>query len=143
MSYSLEAVIGGGVAVERAAAACGGGSAVALEGGLSLLPLVDRVREGIDRRFPEAGTGAMGHWLREVSSAGRLAYVGAEFWGGQGAQWSLVEERGEILLSSDSIDAINLALRLLGVVAEEGKDEFDTVGLGRHRRTERWAGGQP
>lgn len=35
--------------------------------------------------------------------------------------------------------AISQAIRKLGIMAAEGKDEFDTVGLGRYRKTHRWA----
>jgi len=35
-------------------------------------------------------------------------------------------------------DAINRALRFLGVQPQDGKDEFDTVGLGRRRSTDDW-----
>ncbi len=35
-------------------------------------------------------------------------------------------------------DAINVALHCLGARPETG-DEFDTLGLGRHRDTEDWA----
>jgi hypothetical protein len=34
---------------------------------------------------------------------------------------------------------ISQALRIIGVVAEQEMDEFDTVGLGKHRETHRWA----
>ena len=27
---------------------------------------------------------------------------------------------------------------MIGVVAEKGKDEFDTLGLGKHRETHQW-----
>lgn len=37
-----------------------------------------------------------------------------------------------------SIDAINKALKILGVVRIDNKDEFDTLHLGRHRFVERW-----
>jgi hypothetical protein len=28
---------------------------------------------------------------------------------------------------------------MIGVVAEAGEDEFDTLGLGKHRETHRWS----
>jgi hypothetical protein len=31
---------------------------------------------------------------------------------------------------------------MIGVVADAGMDEFDTVGLGKHRSTDRWAKSQ-
>lgn len=35
-------------------------------------------------------------------------------------------------------DAVNAALRWLGVTAADGRDEFATVGLDRNRDTEAW-----
>jgi hypothetical protein len=54
------------------------------------------------------------------------------------------------LLLSDGTDGgiarpnspVSQALRTIGVSAEEGKDEFDTVGLGTHRSTDAWAAAQ-
>jgi len=37
--------------------------------------------------------------------------------------------------------SIDEALRLLGAVWQGEQDEFDSVGLGRHRRTGLWLGG--
>jgi hypothetical protein len=49
-----------------------------------------------------------------VGSQGAAVYAGAE-------------------LASDRITTINQALEYLGVQAQLGSDEFDTVGLSRHR----------
>jgi hypothetical protein len=34
--------------------------------------------------------------------------------------------------------AINIALRKLGVLRGDGHDEFDAIGLGKHRDNESW-----
>ena len=33
---------------------------------------------------------------------------------------------------------VNAALRAVGVVGTTGRDEFDEIGLGRHRQTDGW-----
>lgn len=77
-----------------------------------------------------------------ASRRGPVAYVEAELFGGSGCQASIVWDKGEIIAGpSVGQHAINEALRLLGVRAAAGQDEFDALGLGRHRETEDWAGG--
>ena len=76
-----------------------------------------------------------------LSVDGRLAYVEAEFFGGLGTQAAVVWTNGIIsgvpMLGPNAIDQ---ALRSIGVIATKGVDEFDTLGLGRHRDIEGWLG---
>src|SRR5262249_32403914 len=71
-----------------------------------------------------------------------VAYVEAHFFGGAGGQSAIVWQQGQVrlALSQEGIGAINQALRYLGVRASSPGvfDEFDMVGLGRWRSTERW-----
>jgi hypothetical protein len=91
------------------------------DGGLNAVPVISRL-------------GA------ELSKAGRIAYVEAEYFGGTGTQANCLFEFGQPLAEPGvSEEAINEALRFLGVTAADGKDEFDTVDLGRNRGTEGWA----
>jgi hypothetical protein len=83
-----------------------------------------------------------------------VAYVEADFWGGTGTQFAAAWEAGELVLGPivDGHDArpvtvrrsaISRALRRLGARADGHIDEFDAVGLGRHRRVAAWLEGQP
>jgi hypothetical protein len=60
-----------------------------------------------------------------------FAVIATEYFGGVGSQGAGVYRGVE--LASYEITTINEALRYLGVKAQEGCDEFDTVGLGGHR----------
>jgi hypothetical protein len=74
-----------------------------------------------------------------VSEGTKVAYIEAEFFGGEGTQSSMVFENGTIV--SDfivSANAINLALQYLGVARLSFLDEFEALGLGRCRNTEQW-----
>jgi len=75
----------------------------------------------------------------KLSRHGLIAYLEAEFFGGVGQQAHVLFEEG-VALGPPVIarDAINQALRLLGVVPGGHHDEFDAVGLGRFRSTEDW-----
>jgi hypothetical protein len=83
--------------------------------------------EGVVLRLAAALTG--------VTDAPRIppfALVMTDYFGGTGAQWACVFVAGR---RTGGVRDINAALRALGVRAADGADEFDTVGLGRHRHT--------
>ncbi|MGC4017225.1 MAG: hypothetical protein QM755_22335 [Luteolibacter sp.] len=118
----------------------------ALEGGLAFLPLDD---DHLDTLFPSPGqfdpamnyvSDALKKVLAILSEAGSIAFVETEYHGGMGAQGATAYRDGECVLKprTEESGVISEALRLLGVVAQWGKDEFDTVGLGQHRNNEGW-----
>ncbi|WP_067900299.1 hypothetical protein [Nocardia vaccinii] len=61
-----------------------------------------------------------------------FAVVLTDYFGGIGEQWAAVSVDGGPVRS---VNAINTALRALGIRATAGSDEFDTVGLAAHRST--------
>jgi hypothetical protein len=84
----------------------------------------------------------------QASHRGPVIFVATHIHGGTGGQHALVWERGEITLSlhedEDTMSAwpnssISRALRHVGVVARPKEDEFDALGLGTHRSTDKWA----
>ena len=83
----------------------------------------------------------------EISHDCPVAYISTCYFGGQGGQNALAWDKGSLRFSPttqgyDQVwpnSPISQALRAIGVLAEEGMDEFDTVGLGKHRETHRWA----
>lgn len=89
--------------------------------------------------------------LAHASYAGVIAYIEADFRGGIGGQASIVWHNGAVSLGPLSCShsggrvpviaewPINRALRHLGVLATPGRDEFDTLRLGRFNTTEAWA----
>ena len=69
----------------------------------------------------------------------KISYIEAEYFGGQGGQIAIIwEDKKRIYLSDFDDNEINKVLKDFGVIADNGKDEFDTVSLGRKRRTESW-----
>jgi len=78
-------------------------------------------------------------WIRALSIGSAVAYVETEYFAGEGFERAAVWRDGAPVLGPlDGAGAINRALRFLGVVAEAGREEFDVVGLGRHRSLEEW-----
>ncbi|WP_194917776.1 hypothetical protein [Catenulispora rubra] len=106
-----------------------------LDQGLALLPITDAV----------AGSGLL---LGDWSMQGAVAYVEADYWGGAGTQSAQVWSGGHMVFGPlSSVEGepfppegspISQALRLLGAGKGDFYDEFDAVGLGRHRDTDRW-----
>ncbi|MFC7613506.1 hypothetical protein ACFQV2_07705 [Actinokineospora soli] len=88
--------------------------------------------------------GGFGEALAACSALGPVAYVEAEYFGGHGSQAAQVWDGGEAVLGPDVDPSagtpISQALRRLGVARGPDGDEFDAVGLGRHRDPEDWLG---
>jgi hypothetical protein len=97
---------------------------------------------------------AVVHWLKDLSTSDPVMYCEAEFFGGTGGQFAIVFHNQNVVfgplftmwgydgnpsnVTSGSEMSINRVLRHLGVKAVPPHDEFDTVGLGRHRHTQQW-----
>jgi hypothetical protein len=127
---------------------------VPLAHGVAIVPLTEKLNGELEERFgPDGdeglqglpgGSGALLRWLRAASRSSFLAYVGAEYFGGMGTQWGVGLEAGAVVFGPvREPGVINQVLRRLGVRPHAGSDEFDTVGLGRFRHTDRWAGEDP
>ncbi|MDR6534473.1 hypothetical protein [Variovorax soli] len=126
--------------------------------GLALLPITDAFTQELADAHPELvhvsppllesmapGVAAL---AAQLSEEGPVAFISTEFFGGTGGQDALVwKGSGIVFALSDNEDnmlawpntPISQALRAIGVQADDGKDEFDTVGLGTHRSTKGWA----
>lgn len=101
---------------------------------IPFLPLTD---EG-DAELPKA----IRDLCSQLSVNGDLAYIEAEIFGGMGIQAHvLVGAGGRVGSVVVAPDAINAALRSLGVQPCQDGDEFESVGLGRCRDTDAWIDG--
>lgn len=99
--------------------------------GIPFLPLTDEGSEELPSVLLEL--------YSTLGSQRPVAYIKAEFFGGSGTQVHvLISQNGADTSVNVSDDAINDALAWLGVQPRNGKDRFDTVGLGKHRETDAW-----
>jgi hypothetical protein len=127
---------------------------VKLAGNVSLIPL-DRdylfLTDGDITQPKGLVEFSVPQWLSELTERfTKAAYIEAEFWGGAGMQASTVLQQDKILFGPViSIDAVNSALRIMGVEDDPSipifgvlglpiKDLFAAVGLGRHRSVDGW-----
>ena len=98
---------------------------------ISFLPLTD---EGL-KELPEN----LKLLCEEISKNNVVAYIEAEFFGGQGTQACVVFSNSEIKIGPIINDsAINTALNYLGVKKNQSLDEFEALGLNKHRDTNKW-----
>lgn len=115
---------------------------VPLAQGLAVIPLTDELLDEIgsqgNRGRFERLTPNVSSWVISISTVGQVAYMEAEFFGGVGGQSAVVFGDGRQILSLHSLDAINEALRIIRVSSKGYFDEFEAVGLPRHRNTEDW-----
>ncbi|WP_432137791.1 hypothetical protein [Streptomyces sp. bgisy154] len=159
MGYQLQAVIAEAELLRAASRDVPHARLAPLRQGLSLMPMTDEVFDAVTDGNAEA---ALGFWrlpggfdrrLAQWSAAGPVAYVEAEYFGGVGAQRAAVWAGGA--LASGPLDApakkrffrtvgpISQALRQLGAGRSLGQDEFEAVGLDRHRSNEDWVSSRP
>jgi hypothetical protein len=126
MAYTLEALIARqpvAAALAQALGAC----AVPLEQDTAVVPLPSGLTPDAERLAAQA------------SRQEPVVYAEAEFFGGVGEQHAVLWRRGEGTVLDAEPGPINAALRALGVRGTGDRDEFDSVGLGRHRTTQEWA----
>jgi hypothetical protein len=161
VAYVLQCVIAPAEALQPCRAFADGVVAD-LGRGLGLMPmthaLFDEVRRDgeADPRFAPAQLFPPGFevLLAAWSVAGPVAYAEAEYFGGIGSQFAAVWRGGTLVLGplvlteDEPVPApgwtpISQALRHLGVPADGHYDEFDAIGLGRHRYTEDWLPARP
>jgi hypothetical protein len=150
VSYTLQAIIGHRESFD--AAHFDSLSIVGLADGLLLIPLTSAVRTRFDipylpltddRDDAPSAPHQLNLFCSQLSRQGLIAYLEAEIFGGVGWQAHVLYRNGAAVGPPDiSADAINQALRLFGVQVDGHTDEFDAVGLGRHRDTDAWSNEQ-
>lgn len=142
MAYFLDAWLGPESTIRGRIKPLKKARVVLLGSGMALIPMTDELFSelGRDKRPAIEGfsmlSGAVSAWATQASDRATVAYIRAGSPGGQSAVvW---KDRKIVLGPMHTPDAINQALRFLGIAAAPPRDEFDTLGLGRHRETDAW-----
>jgi len=143
MSYVLHALIGKSETLKANGSLFQSARIVSLEQDIAIIPLTDKICEEVGvsseienfyKLSPE-----IEKWAQRISTAGFVAYIEAEFFGGDGSQSAIAWNAGSRVLEPiHEQNAINRVLKLLGVDRKNAHDEFDAVGLGKHRDTNDW-----
>lgn len=126
--------------------------------GLALIALTEPVQIELRESESEPAATALPHsgeiaaglagFASLLSHNGPIVYAATYLHGGTGGQDALVWVNGEAVLNIGDDEEnmskwpnspISRALRHIGVLASDGEDEFDAIGLGRYRSNESWA----
>ncbi|MGC4764403.1 hypothetical protein ACLQ20_16235 [Micromonospora sp. DT46] len=154
MGYTLDALIGSVGALHAAASQWPAAVPVPLAHDLALLPMTDELFDAVTDGTTER---VLGFWklpggfdreLSSWSSVGPVGYVEADFFGGVGSQRAALWVAGELAFGPLFVgegepfapqgSPISQLLARLGVERHRYRDEFEAVGLGRHRETADW-----
>jgi hypothetical protein len=116
---------------------------VLLSRGIALIPITDDLHDEIGNgEEPEMFyklSPPLELWAQHISMDAPVAYIEAKFFGRVGGQIAVAWASGSTGIGPvHEEDAINQALRFLGVQADKMHDEFNTVGLERQRNTHDW-----
>jgi len=162
MASQVEAIIFDGD--PETAAIPDGLKTVPLTAGLTMLPLTHEALEQLDAEDPNEDRIQPDWTLRRavatlavrISADRQVLYVFGETWAGPGIQEAAGWRDGRLVygptgtcdLEADrepgyrvvprEDGAINRGLRAIGVQAALGVDEYETIGLTRHRMTDDW-----
>ena len=146
MGYYLSAFVGKSKDLECIHESYETAIIIELGQGLSLIPLTEELFDRINN-FVVSGnintfeylTLTIEREILKIIEGKAIAYVEAEYFGGEGGQRGIVWKDGK--RSSEfkyGQDVINAILKSFGVVADKNEDEFRTLGFGRHRNTQDW-----
>ena len=148
MGYVLRAVLGEHSALAHATPLLTHSRVVPLSATMGMIPATDDLIDSFNTGQVEAWSSFPGfHFLStaladvlvSLSERRLVAYVEAEYFGGVGEQCSIVWQNRQVAMGPiKRSGAINKALRLLGVRRSFARDEFNVLGLGRHREKEDW-----
>ncbi len=126
----------------------------AANSGFAFLPLTKAVASWDDPAteytYLDRLTAPMAAWAIRHSRTFPIAYIQTDYHGGTGSQSALVWRDGDVgfgpVETADTYEqvtpllegAINRAVRLLGVERGHARDEFEALGLNRHRDNDGW-----
>jgi len=146
MAYTLQAFIAKTATAQTLAEGYPHAAVISLNQDYALIPMTEdlyhELSQGEDRDLLEEFlriNAKIESLIKDLVDEGKLAYVESEFWAGMGTHQGIVWEGGkQILHVAPHSRGMNRILRELGVVRVEGKDEFDTLDLGRQRSVDDW-----
>lgn len=147
--YSLYAILGRTDELEPKPRSFDAARCVRLGAALSMVPLSETLIGEIQATSGSGGpreaeafeflTPGVEAWARALSVDCEVAYVETEYVAGEGFERAGVWSHGKLVLGPlEGAGSINQALRALGVRSAAGIEEFELVGLSRHRCLDDW-----
>lgn len=114
--------------------------------GLSLIPMTEELFDQINNLVVSNSVDKFEYLTDNIETKilqliddKKIAYVEAEYFGGQGGQIAIIWNNGKRQSFFEyGQECINRVLKDFGIKTKFSKDEFDTLSLGRHRNTIDW-----
>jgi len=111
-----------------------------------IIPMTEELYDEINELMNSEDVGKLKYMSKNIENkiltiigTSCIGYVEAEYFGGQGGQSGIIWQDGRLYQPYDfGSNAINSVLKHLGIIAQKGLDEFDTINMGRHRNNEDW-----
>lgn len=152
MGHAVQGFIARADILRDATRGLGAARVVPLEQGFALLlntdDLADEIAKGAQGGEPPHVefyklSSALADFGAACSGRGAVAYFETDYWGGEGEQAAVLWKGGEVVCepARAKLGPINDVLRRMGVERGDGLDQFDAVGLGRHRNNDDWIEG--
>ena len=146
MSYVLQAILAKEAVIDQLLAEVKPGKKVKLEQGFAMMPVDAKLADVIEAASDSESiddfvmlTAAFEKVLLGILNKAKFAYLESEFFGGRGGHQGILWEAGKRTLKvSESYSGANRILQELGVRRTSQLDEFDCMGLGRHRSVADW-----
>jgi hypothetical protein len=158
MGHNISGFIARAGELRQASARLEGARVVPLSLGFGFLPLTEQIN---DKNLPASSfellvelTDLRANWAQRTSITLTLAYVETDYFGGIGSQSGIAWAEGRVMFGPIRTttsweegrhvapplleEAINQTVRRIGVERGSVRDEFDALGLGRHRSNESW-----
>ncbi len=120
--------------------------AIELGKDLTLIPMTEELYDQINSLVVSDSVSKFAYLTEHIESQvlkfignAKVAYIEADYFGGQGGQMAIIwkNNKREYFVEYGQ-DCINEVLKIFGIKARLFADEFDTLGLGRHRNTIDW-----
>jgi hypothetical protein len=146
MGYYLRAFVGKKEDLKPIVEAYNEAKIIPLAQGISLVPHTEALYDQINNFESSANIGSfefltvnIENKILKIIDAKAIAYVEADYFGGEGGQVGIIWTGGKRIAEFKyGQDVINAVSKHFGVRADKGKDEFATLGFGRHRNTADW-----
>ncbi len=146
MGYTLQAFIGRQSDLKIISAKYDNAQVVSVGQEISIIPMTEDLFDEINalsisediNSFTFLTTNIEQEILKLIDN-NSIGYIEADYFGGEGGQIGILwKDKRRLKLFDKTHNTINSILKYFGTTAHFGKDEFDTLNLGRHRETIDW-----
>jgi hypothetical protein len=145
MSHSISGFVARADVLRAGTAHLRSAYVASLAQGFGFLPVTEEVDEETGGRTAAYEqlyrlTDALARLGSAMSRGGAVAYVETDYFGGTGDQAAIAWKDGRIAFGPEKarMGAVSDALRRIGAAKGEARDEFEAVGLDRHRGNDDW-----